>query len=354
MTTKESDIYEKLLNVAEAFYYADRFRGQKVILVFNNVKTFFELIEDVNVILHAKIDLTIVFTCSLSQQDIEAIQSTNSVYMISEFTVDNIVSISDQHKIPLIFDSSNDILEVIHNLNNLVEKIDIKKVILINIFPKILLKETEAIHYTCSQIKELILQSNKYKPLAVFFETELNTDLVLLRGNAGELFKELFTHLGTGVLITDNYSISFCPAEKKHISDVYNLLMVHQKQDIILPILEHEISHTLSDYYVLLVNDAVVACTRVKDYDEALEIGKLCVLPRYRGLGLAKRLVQETVKIKASGNKYFFAVSKNYSAQVLFLSLGFQECDRKQLPASWQKGYDFSRPSKAYRLNAHS
>jgi len=49
-------------------------------------------------------------------------------------------------------------------------------------------------------------------------------------------------------------------------------------------------------------------------------------------------------------DEYVFALSINEKMWTFFKNLGFSEVERKELPQQWQNQYDFSRPSRAFRL----
>ena len=54
---------------------------------------------------------------------------------------------------------------------------------------------------------------------------------------------------------------------------------------------------------------------------------------------------------KEMGKEYVFSLSISPGMWDFFISLGFTEIDRKELPKEWQRGYDFKRNSKAFILH---
>ncbi len=78
-------------------------------------------------------------------------------------------------------------------------------------------------------------------------------------------------------------------------------------------------------------------------------MGKLCTLPRYQARGRARELVRAILdKARQDGKRAVFALTVQDYVAEFFERLGFRQVPRESLPPSWQAGYDFSRPSRAF------
>ena len=175
-------------------------------------------------------------------------------------------------------------------------------------------------------------------------------DLVVLRARSGNLFQEVFTHLGVGTLFSDDYHNVFRRAQLNDSRDIAFLMKPYVQARIMLPLSEDEIAATIDSFYVYTINAQIVAVAKLSSYGEAYELGKLATLPRYRGKGLARALVQQLVQRAAEdGKRYLFALTVDVHTGNFFKRLGFEEVPRESLPAEWQAGYDFKRGSLAYR-----
>lgn len=189
--------------------------------------------------------------------------------------------------------------------------------------------------------------------LQQFYSWNINhgLDIVLLRPESGNLFEEIFTHKGIGTLFTDRYSNIIRRGLLRDVFDVSRLLKPFIESTVILPVTEDEIAEEIGDYFLYLVNDSIVAASHLKRYGCAAALSKFCTLPRYQGKGRARELACEMInEARRSGLEYVFALSTEELMWTFFENLGFEPTPRESLPESWKKGYDFSRPSKAFVL----
>ncbi|MCB0336537.1 MAG: GNAT family N-acetyltransferase [Bdellovibrionales bacterium] len=174
-------------------------------------------------------------------------------------------------------------------------------------------------------------------------------DTVFLEAKSGSLFQEIFTYRGSGTLITDSYPNVLRAAEPTDVADILFLLKPAMARLSVVPLNEEQLIDSIQQFYVFTVDGKIVACARLKDYDDFSELGKICTLPRYQGKGRAKQL---TIKLldeaKKGGKSAVFALSIEPYMWGFFTELGFLECDKSELPASWREQYDSTRPSKAF------
>ena len=346
------EIYKKLLNAGELFHYADRFRHQCFTIVFRSWLDFEVMIEDLKVLQSAQIRLAIFFknpNDSELKNRLESLCRFNTQFAITKSLAQEPTASRSLIYLPEHLESSS-ILESIKNCQS-------RKLIFINIYPQIDSNEKPASYCTPAEWLAYSSKDENYDSLLEYAESlDSKTNIVLLKAEPGELFKEVFTHVGSGTLIASDYEIKFEKASLQHASDIYYLILSYVVERIMLPVSREEILRSIDNFYILSIDDSVVASLLIKPYGKACELAKLCTLPRYRKLGLAKNLIAQVIESfeKDSDKSYCFALSNNSKVVDLFVSLGFERCERKSLPELWQSQYDFSRHSEACRFSLKS
>ena len=181
--------------------------------------------------------------------------------------------------------------------------------------------------------------------------TSTGVEVVLLNSATGSLFEEIFTHRGSGSLFTSDYPNVIRQGQSSDLMDLLMLVKHEMLGGSILPIYEDSLADNIGNYFVFTVNDTIVAASTLVDYGQAAELAKFCTLPRYQGKGRAMQLALNMIKTASEQKKeYVFALSINEKMWTFFKNLGFSEVDRAELPQEWQNQYDFSRPSRAFRL----
>jgi amino-acid N-acetyltransferase len=172
-----------------------------------------------------------------------------------------------------------------------------------------------------------------------------------LKGEAGCLFLEIFTHRGKGTLLTNDYPNVIRRGQISDVMDIALLLKPYISSGAILSVSEDAIADEVEDYYVYTVNNSIVAISKLTDHGPAIELAKFCTLPRYQGKGRARELAEKMIEtVKQANKEFIFALSIEPKMFEFFKSLGFEECTRECLPENWKKQYDMSRSSKAFKL----
>lgn len=180
-------------------------------------------------------------------------------------------------------------------------------------------------------------------------------DLVLLQGSSGSLFQEIFTHRGKGTLFTKDYANIVRRGRLSDVTEIALLMRPYIASGSILPVDEEDLAREIESYFVYTVNGAIVATAKLADYGGAAELAKMCTLPRFQGRGRARRLAEMMIEeARARKLDYIFSLSIEPKMWQFFLGMGFDEVPRESLPAKWAESYDFSRPSKAFRLQLNS
>jgi len=174
-------------------------------------------------------------------------------------------------------------------------------------------------------------------------------DIVLLEGKPTELFREVFTHDGAGVLFNRVVSAHIRQAQIKDITDISLLLKPEVEAGHIRPVDENQIERDIHLYWVYEIDGLLVGVARLKLYEDMAEMAQFATLPRYRGKGRARELALRLIRAATDlGVHGVFALSVDPRMWRFFESLGFQDTPREALPATWRAGYDMSRPSRAF------
>jgi amino-acid N-acetyltransferase len=175
-------------------------------------------------------------------------------------------------------------------------------------------------------------------------------DVVLVGARRGAIFEEVFTHAGAGTLFTREYPNILRGAEETDVRDIMAIMQPYVAEGIIKPVTEEELIGAIRSFMVYSVNGQIVCAASLRDFGAACELAKLCTLPRYQARGRARALVQALIEeARARGKSYVFALTTQGYVGEFFEKVGFVPVDRSELPESWRAGYDFSRPSRAYR-----
>jgi N-acetylglutamate synthase-like GNAT family acetyltransferase len=177
--------------------------------------------------------------------------------------------------------------------------------------------------------------------------------LVLLPGETGCIFEELFTHHGAGTLIGDPVAEGVRPAGLADVDDVRLLLRGEMSRGVIRPVTDEDLQRTIGEHVVYTIDGVVVGTARLAPWgEEAAELARFATLPRYRGRGRARVICLDLVeRARTRGFRRLFALSIDERMWRFFESVGFTATDRATLPDAWKAGYDFSRPSRAFALS---
>ena len=288
----KDEIYKKLLNAGELLHYADRFRDQCFALVLKSWSDFEIMIEDLKVLQSAQIRLAIFFQDSDSvglKGQLESFCRFNPQFSIVKSSSE--IPTVDRSLIHLAVDSEpSSILKGVQDSQS-------TKLIFINIYPQIVSNEKLTSYCTPAEWMAYSSSDKSYDSLLEYTESvDSKTNIVLLEAEPGELFKEVFTHVGAGTLIASDYEIKFERASIQYASDIYYLILSYVVEGVMLPVTREDILSNIRDFYILSIDESVVASLLIKPYGQACELAKLCTLPRYRNLGLAKNLILKVIE----------------------------------------------------------
>lgn len=180
-------------------------------------------------------------------------------------------------------------------------------------------------------------------------QREHQVELVVLAAKRGAIFREVFTHFGSGTLLTSQFASILRPARETDVRDILAIMQPYVNEGTIKPMDEDELLSMIRNFTVFTVNEQIVALAALIEHEDCFELAKLCTLVRYRARGRARRLVETLQeKTREAGKRGLFALTVHKYVGDFFIQAGFEPCSRESLPASWRDGYDLSRPSKAY------
>lgn len=175
-------------------------------------------------------------------------------------------------------------------------------------------------------------------------------DLVLVRARRGAIFEEVFTHGGSGTLFTREYPNILRAANESDVREIMAIMQPYVAEGALRPVTEEELLGNIRSFMVYSVNGQIVCAAALKTYGDSCELAKLCTLPRFQARGRARALVLALVEqARGQGKRAIFALTVQPYVGEFFERLGFVSIEREILPDDWKRGYDFSRPSKAYQ-----
>lgn len=365
-------IEERMLDALELFQYAYRFRHSLFVLVLEKAETIAEVLTDLRLLQAAHIRCVIVlrhepelertistynqrgqrFTFILHTRQLSGEQSAlaRARWAIKNENIP-IVSLGD---IPPKDGFPRELYsQAVQVATNLVAD----KVFFMTPFEGLEIDGMLQSHVSAAELTQVITEgipTNVPHELLSFLEDETEEqglDFVLVKAEAGSLFQEVFTHLGEGTLITEEYPTSIRRGTVRDVADIGRLLKPYIMEGTILALSDDEIAAVVESFFVYTVNDALVAASQLVDYGEAAELAKFCTLPRFQGKGRARELALRMLEVaRLQDKQYVFALSIAPKMWAFFQSLGFSEMPREDLPNEWKAKYDFSRPSKAFAL----
>ena len=361
-----SDIDEKrMLDCIEMLNYSSKYTGTTFIIGVMMDANIHNLIYDLRVLQLSGINTHMIISAEMPDFT-EAYNELSLLFsqIIEVETSDEsaIINLFQNKTLPesdflLICKSVNKDYDLLRNAFELSREKNIKRVMFIGSPEKRFIEINGKISYHIhSHTLDDILQqksqcSLSYDSLELIrknFEESL-TDVVFLNSETGALFREIFTYRGHGTLISNSDQNVVRTATEGDIVDIMMIMRPDIISGDILPISIRNLKRLLSSFQVYCIGQSIVAFCAVIDYGDGCELSKFCTLPRFRGKGRAKELALKLIdKAKEQNKKYVFALSVSKKMALFFISLGFVEINRNELPPEWKKDYDFNRPSKAF------
>lgn len=366
-SNEEESLEARMLAAAELFHYSYRFRDQLFVIAVEQAEVLHELLQDLRVLQTSHIKVLIC--CPASPKLINFIDEWNARgFRFCSFATlepDLITERLEDEQLPVITLKSSLSKDSVISSPFHQEALEIasvmgaEKAFLLSDYPALVVDGKYRSFTTPKEIDRYLAEDAKInigaEALSFLREQQQSRefDVAILEAKEGALFQEIFTHMGVGTLFSSHYPNVFRVCTLKDLSDLTFLMKPYVASGAILPISEEQLVEEIESFYAFTVNGEIVASAKLREYPgKIFEIGKVCTLPRYRRQGRARTLAENILSVNQLQDAQFaFAVSIEPHMWDFFKGLGFVEIDREKLPEEWQKGYDFSRPSKAFKYS---
>lgn len=351
----------QLLNAMELFHYASKFRDSRFVIVLSESSQIIHLIDDFRVLLSSQISFCIVcHSKSGLRETIEQmhhrgleLEHHSLSYQGEILSKDVLVEMFS----PKVFALDISDEKLLQAGIDLARHWKASRVVFLSENNGIEVNNRVKSHLSCTELQGVIEAASQCSfpkdMLSLMLRSCLNENLEfsVLRSERGQLFQELFTHIGTGTLISATHESKVRQATELDVLNIFRLLRPEVGSGSILQIDEDYVASHISSFYVYTVNGAIVAAAMLKAYGEDCELAKFCTLPRYQGKGKARVLAEKLIiESKKQHKRSVFSLSTSEAMWHLFESLGMKEVERDSLPESWKQQYDLSRPSKAFSI----
>jgi amino-acid N-acetyltransferase len=162
----------------------------------------------------------------------------------------------------------------------------------------------------------------------------------------GVLLKEVFSNIGSGLMIHSNTFASIRPMERSDISDVLHLMEPFIQEKKLVPRDAESLGQLVHDYVVYDVDGTVHGCAALHQYPGGqAEIAAVAVNRSFARLGIGKQLVEYLLQCgRERGLRRIFALTTQ--AADWFERLGFREAELSDIPEKKRAAYDIQRNSK--------
>jgi amino-acid N-acetyltransferase len=160
----------------------------------------------------------------------------------------------------------------------------------------------------------------------------------LVKGEEGEILKELFTSEGSGILITTHPSKEISIPKEEEIGEILALLSFFQSQEIVIPRTEENLRENQKEYRILKMDGKIIGCGAIKLFPETRSayIHSLVVHPSYqkRGIGSAILLGLEREAFRKGARTVFLSTTQTMD---WFVSKGYELVEKGSVPAEIKK-----------------
>ena len=173
----------------------------------------------------------------------------------------------------------------------------------------------------------------------------------------GALLCELFTRDGFGLLVYNDIYDELMVADESCIADICELVNTLSKDGSILYRDKKFIETHISDFYVMRLENKIIACVALhsisqndedkKNNHNIAEIACLIVHPQYQSMGIASQLINHLIQ-QAKKQKINKLIALTVEAQGWFQRHGFKKIKPQQLPQISNKTYNHQRNSTIY------
>ncbi|MCJ7774526.1 MAG: hypothetical protein MUP22_15485, partial [Desulfobacterales bacterium] len=270
----------QMLSALEFFHYSHRFQNHLFVLALEDEVRLKNLITDLRVIHAAHIQMILICKDNVKLKDVLDIWKLRgcpfeyfSTNPQDKLTLEYSAQLETEFKngkIPVIglsSDQKNKNFSTVldHFSMELVSRFTVDKVFFLSNMDGLRVDKMFISHLTPQEASKLLEKPVNInigvERLRYFVQQNIETgvEIVLLEGQSGCLFQEIFTHRGKGSLLTSDYPNTIRKGELADVLDISLLMKPYIQSDKILPITEDEIAKEIQDYYVYSVNNSIVA-----------------------------------------------------------------------------------------------
>lgn len=359
---EEKNILDTLLDTAEVFHYANKFKESTFVIGLEKSRYLDELWEDLKILVLAQIKLVVFVKEETGVKSrIRELEKLGIPMAVSFFSEPSDKIVRKKDKISLVIIKNKSTLRHLGFWDigfKLAKKVKAQKYFITTAFSGLEIGDVFKPNPSLNDLNSYLNNNHEINigsEFLKFLYTNLNKfklDLILLKGETGNLYKEIFTHYGSGTLISNKETRILRRAVTSDVLDLFMLMKPYIDRGLLLPISIEKLTKDINSFYVLASDNAIIATAKLNDYGEAYEFAKFSTLPRYQGKGRAKSLALQLLQVaKKQKKEYCFALTVEPKVGEFFKQLGFKLVDRRTLPEKWKEKYDFRRPSKAYRFD---
>ena len=219
---------------------------------------------------------------------------------------------------------------------------------LIYCLPKESMPKTHTSTLTVKEAKLLALQDSpcqKYLKNAVqAIEGGVRRVHFLDEAEEGALLSELFTHLGSGIMVTENPLGVVRSAKPEDLAAISTLIEPLAQEGLLLARDKTRLEEELQYLYVLDNEGMIIGCAALYPFleEKAGEFGCFAVHPDFRGEGAGELLLASMIEeAQKLGIKRFYALT--IKASHWFVERGFTKATAQDLPKRRQATYDARR-----------
>jgi amino-acid N-acetyltransferase len=165
----------------------------------------------------------------------------------------------------------------------------------------------------------------------------------------GALLKELFTHDGSGTLVTRQPYEQSRTAGIEDVGGILELIQPLEEEGVLLKRSRELLEAEIERFRLLERDGRIIACAALYPFEEegCAELACIVSHPDYRGEQRGRRLLEELEhEARRLGLHSVFVLSTQTAHW--FLEQGFSEGSREQLPRARQRLYNLQRNSKVF------
>lgn len=165
----------------------------------------------------------------------------------------------------------------------------------------------------------------------------------------GILINELFSQEGVGTMFYRDSYRAIRPITEEDIAEMLGMIGRSVRNTHLVPRTFEDVRDNIGAYYVMEVDDNVVGCGALYEYQDCAEVACLYVKQSHEGTGYGAAMVKFLEEVaKSKGILKVIAISNR--AAHFFESIGYQEMDTQELPPQrLKKLTESGRKSQAFK-----